>query len=48
MRGVILCCLLYACLPVTVLWVLSLASSGFPIFPLIVGLGLAYQKMRER
>jgi hypothetical protein len=37
MKGVILVCLFYGSLPFLVLALFSLLSSGFPVFPLIVG-----------
>jgi hypothetical protein len=40
MKGVILVCLFYGSLPFLVLALCSLLTSGFPVFPLIMGLGL--------
>jgi hypothetical protein len=40
MKGVILVCLFYGSLPFLVLALFSLLSSGFPVFPLIMGVAL--------
>jgi hypothetical protein len=42
MRGIFFLCLIYASLPLLVLGLLSLASSGFPIFPLLTGAAIWY------
>ena len=41
MRGVLICCLIYAITPMLLLWVFSLMSSGFPVFPLAIGVAMA-------
>ncbi len=41
MKGVILVCLFYGSLPFLLLTLFSLLSSGFPVFPLIVGGAMA-------
>jgi hypothetical protein len=40
MKGVILLCLIYCGLPIGLLALFSLLSSGFPVFPLITGVAL--------
>ncbi len=47
MRGVLICCLIYAITPMVLLWVFSLMSSGFPVLPLVVGVGLAIQARKR-
>lgn len=41
MKGIIAICLIYCGLPIAVLALFALASSGFPLFPLIVGGAMA-------
>ncbi len=40
MRGVFLVSVIYMLLPITLLYLSYLFSSGFPIFPLLIGLAI--------
>ncbi len=40
MRGVFLVCVIYMLLPITLLYLSYLFSSGFPIIPLLIGLAI--------
>ena len=46
MKGVLLLCVIYALLPLALLYLFSLLSSGFPVGPLLIGLG-AWWSHRE-
>jgi hypothetical protein len=47
MKGVILLCLIYCGLPIGLLALFSLLSSGFPVFPLVMGVGLFIALCRD-
>ena len=47
MRGVLICCLIYAITPIFLLGVFSLMSSGFPVLPLAIGVTLAIQARKR-
>lgn len=40
MKGVFLVCVIYMLLPIMLLYLFYLFSSGFPIFPLLIGLAI--------
>ena len=40
MKGILLVCVIYMLLPITLLYLSYLFSSGFPIFPLLIGLAI--------
>ena len=40
MKGILLVCVIYMLLPITLLYLSYLFSSGFPIFPLLTGLAI--------
>jgi len=48
MRGIFLLCLFYTSVPLLVLGLLSLAGSGFPVFPLLTGLAIWYGSRKGR
>jgi len=47
MKGVLAVCLLYAGLPVLALWLLAFLSNGFPIVPVMLGVGFLIVVLTE-
>jgi ABC-type spermidine/putrescine transport system permease subunit II len=48
MRGVIAVCVIYMLLPITLMYLLSLFSSGFPVFPLLTGLAIWWSNRKDQ
>lgn len=48
MRGVLALCLLYVGAPVVLLWVLSVASSGFPLAPFAIAAAFYWQFQQSK
>jgi hypothetical protein len=48
MKGVLAVCLLYAGLPVLALWLLAFLSNGFPIVPVMLGVGFLIVVLTDR
>ena len=48
MKGVVLLCVIYALLPIAVVYLISLFYSGFPVVPVLIGLGLLLSHVLEK
>jgi hypothetical protein len=48
MRGVIAVCVIYMLLPITLMYLFSLFSSGFPVFPLLTGLAIWWSNRKDQ
>lgn len=47
MRGVLVVCVIYMLLPITLIYLFSLFSSGFPIGPVLLGLVLWWSQRQD-
>jgi len=48
MRGVIAVCVIYMLLPITLVYLFSLFSSGFPVIPLLTGLAIWWSNRKDQ
>ena len=48
MRGVLGVCVIYMLLPITLIYLFSLFSSGFPIGPVLIGLALWWSQRQNK
>ena len=48
MKGVIAVCVIYMLLPITLMYLFSLISSGFPILPLLTGIAIWWSHRQDQ
>jgi hypothetical protein len=48
MRGVLVVCVIYMLLPITLIYLFSLFSSGFPIGPVLIGLAVWWSRRQDK
>jgi hypothetical protein len=48
MKGVLAVCVIYMLLPITLIYLFSLFSSGFPIAPVLISLALWWSQRQDK